>query len=116
MVTNSDIKLFNIVFGDLSELTALQRMDLVEWYFHGSNGKRAAEGDACGGAELERKILLLLSKKPELTVAVIKNRLRDKYTEVDIYGTLEKLKEIGVIKEGYSEYGKAVYSISRSKK
>lgn len=114
MITNSDIKLFNIVFGDLSELTAPQRMDLVEWYFHSNNCKKATKGDTCGGVELKKKILLLLSKKQELTVAVIKNRLRDKYIDGDIHGALEKLKEAGMVKEGYSEYGKSIYSVVRS--
>ena len=50
-----------------------------------------------------------LDKEPGLTIAVIKNRLRNKYSEDDIYGTLEKLKKMGMIREESSVSGKAVY-------
>lgn len=128
MIKQTDIKLFEMTFGDLSPLTPMQRIDLMEWYFGGNNSKRAVEDDVFSEAEfkrkarllmeaeLESKILLRLSKEPGLTIPVIKNKFRNKYTEDDIYGALEKLKEAGMIKEGHSNNGKAIYSIASGNK
>lgn len=128
MIKKTDIKLFEMVFGDLTPLTPMQRIDLMEWYFGDNNSKRAIEDDVFNEAELEKKMrslleveleskmLLLLSKNPGLTIPVIKNRFRNKYTKGDICGVLEKLKEAGMIKEGHSNNGKAIYSLARGKK
>lgn len=128
MIKQSDIKLFEMTFGDLSPLTPTQRIDLMEWYFGGNNNKRDVEDDVFSEAEFKRnarllleaemesRILSRLSKEPGLTIAVIKNRLRNKYTEDEIHGTLEKLKEMGMVKEGYSEYGKTIYFTASGKK
>lgn len=100
-LSSSELRTINFLFGDLSDLTPEQKIDLVEWY-------RASDGSGCG-IELEKKILFRLSKEPGLTVAVIKNRLRNKYTEDDIYGTLENLKAKDMVREESSVSGKAIY-------
>ena len=100
-LSSSELRTINFLFGDLSDLTPEQKIDLVEWY-------RTPNGSG-GGVGLEKKILLKLSKEPGLTISVIKNRLRNKYSEDDIYGTLEKLKKMDMVREESSVSGKAVY-------
>lgn len=113
MVVNSDIKLFNIVFGDLSDLTPLQRLDLVEWYFHGDNNKKTPEGDT---RSVRSRVQWLLRNGGDYSVAVMINRLRYKLGTDALEKELETMVKAGEIIKGKSKIGKDLYSIARGKK
>ena len=108
MIKQSDIKLFEMTFGDLSPLTPLQRIDLMEWYFGGSE-KSIKNIDV---KSLESRIIKTLSKMGETTLAVIKNRLRSKLADAEMKVLLDKMVSEGRLVKVKSRTGRDFYSLN----
>lgn len=107
MIKQSDIKLFEMTFGDLSPLTPLQRIDLMEWYF-GSSEKSIKNIDV---ESLEIRIMKFLSKIGSTTPAVIRNRLRSNLANAEVKELLDEMVNDGRLTKNKRRTGKIVYSL-----
>ena len=108
MIKQSDIKLFEMTFGDLSPLTPMQRIDLMEWYFGGSD-KTVKNIDV---KSLELRIINTLSKRESATTATIRNRLRSKLADAEMKVILDKMVDDGRLVKAKSKTGKEFYSLN----
>lgn len=112
MIKQSDIKLFEMTFGDLSPLTPMQRIDLMEWYF-GSTEKSIKNIDV---KSLEFRIINVLSRLGCSTIAVIRNRLRSKLSDAEMKVMLDRMASDGRLVKTKRETGKEFYSLSGANK
>lgn len=112
MIKQSDIKLFEMTFGDLSPLTPMQRIDLMEWYF-GCTEKSIKNIDV---KSVEFRVINVLSRIGASTTAVIRNRLRSKLSDAEMKVLLDRMVNDGRLAKTKSKTGKEFYSIARGKK
>lgn len=82
-LTTGELRTINFLLGDISDLTPNQKIDVINWYRSGENSERVYK--------LKEKILRVLEREGKSTVAVMRNRTRNKYNENQIINAFESL-------------------------
>lgn len=107
-VTAGEIRTINFLLGDISDLTPSQKEDILLW----------VRGEVKGSRDdsLSDKLLHVLKRCRNLTVAVAKNRTRNKYSEKEIIDAFSSLESKGLVVIGKTKIGKDLYSIAGANK
>lgn len=82
-LTTGELRTINFLLGDISDLTPNQKIDVINWYRGGENSEMTYR--------LKEKILKVLEREGKSTVAVIRNRTRNKYSEKQVVDAFESL-------------------------
>lgn len=107
-VTTGELRTINFLFGDISDLTPSQKVDVLLWI-------RGEVKGGVGGA-LRDKLLHILSSRKGLTVAVVRNRTRNKYSEKEIIDAFDSLVSKGLAIKDKSKHGNDLYFIAGANK
>lgn len=104
ILSKSDLVSIEFLFGDVSELTPMQRMDLLLWYKGKSNSVSEDSNQ-----HIQTRIEERLRKEPGLTLSVIRNRFKNKYTMEKISEVITNMINERVVEERESPHGKSKY-------